>query len=317
MVWPVRPASAPFVAFCTEMKVLDTVTQHVVSELLALTGETTSKLRTWLAAQPGFLPVPSGRTDFHNAFKGLVAASMSREATRDCCLGSRPMKCRFRLRMARFRVRHAELRQETDRTYLIFMAYEPCTEFLAYVLYDGETEAGDAPLGIPIEALTELCRQLSACVGLPIQRLLLTNRFVLSQDGKLLSVRQAQVALSKALRAAATFSNPLIVQVHPDLPSDYPSSALPPGLMTTTLLQWCHRFMSVHNAHFAIPKLSVGRNTLRKLAGVDSSEPIAAVLGGASSYLGRWAACSHAIPLEDLVFQAKLLPLPTQLVLPK
>lgn len=238
----------------------------LIGEFMALTGESASALHTWLDGNPALGPRPTTRTAFSRKWKGL--ASPMREQTSDCNLGSRPVCCRLRFRTLRFAIDDPTADQQ-HRCFVLLGAYEPCTQFLWIGLAEDHS-LGGTPIGVSLLDFNNFCCDVAERVGLPIAKLIFTNRFVLDDDGQVLEER----ALREQIRAAMDDgSDPrVVIEARVDLAADYPAAVIGSGLSLAQLVKELNRFVNHHNREHALARIELGRKTLRRMAAADRPE---------------------------------------------
>lgn len=253
----------------------------LIGELLALTGESASALHTWLDGNPALGSRPTTRTAFSNKWKGL--ASPMREQTSDCNLGSRPVACRLRFRALRFAIVPPKAGQQ-QRRFVLLGAYEPCTRFLWLGLAEDHS-LGGTPIGVSLLDFKNFCCDVAERVGLPIARLIFTNRFVLDDDGQVLEER----ALREQIRAEMDDgSDPrAVIEARVDLAADYPAAVIGSGLALAQLVKELNRFVNHHNRQHALQRVQLGRETLRRMAAVAQPEKGKPLVLGKSNRYGR------------------------------
>lgn len=154
-------------------------------ELAELTGESPSRLYQW--AQEMGLPVPRARQTFYTGIKkDLSNKDWIRKceacATSECRMGSYPMACELRVRVVSLLTGFRRNGQSDSRCQLIIvLGYEVCSSLLHIRIYRGpyyEGEMKGIPLHhrIPVHVLADFVTELGKMVGLPLQRVLLTQR---------------------------------------------------------------------------------------------------------------------------------------------
>lgn len=154
-------------------------------ELAELTGESPSRLYQW--AKDMGLPIPRARQTFYTAIKkNLRNKDWIRKceacATSECRMGSYPMACELRVRVVSLLTGFRRDGQSDSRCQLIIvLGYEVCSSLLHVRIYRGphyEGEMKGIPLHhrIPVHVLADFVTDLARMVGLPLQRVVLTQR---------------------------------------------------------------------------------------------------------------------------------------------
>jgi hypothetical protein len=240
----------------------------IITELLALTGETPNKLWNWLESlerQSAFLQTPKSRSRFVSAWRESALPKEKQEKTRGCCLGSRPLKCRLRFRAARFSVADSDKRNDQGtKTYLILVGYEVCTSWLGYVLFDDDVALPESPVGLPVSKFIEFCQLAARSIGLPLSSIQLTNYFLLDENWQTLTnIRKVLGEQRKIGNLPRTCS---VMGGRAAMPEAYTSDLIQKSFLTLNLLGQLDKFVNVHNENFAIPEIEKGRMAMHKLA---------------------------------------------------
>jgi hypothetical protein len=261
------------------MAASDLLRKTIITELLALTGETPSKLWHWLERlkrlaklerlerlerQLAFLQTPKSRSRFHSAWNKFALPREKQEKTRDCCLGSRPDNCQLRFRAARFSIADSDKRNDQGtKTYLILAGYEVCTSWLGYVLFDDDVALPESPVGLPVSKFIEFCQLAARSIGLPLSSIKLTNCFLLDENWQTLTdIRKVLGEPSKAGNLPCSFA----MDDGAAMPETYTSDLIEKSFLTRNLLGQLDKFVNVHNENFAIPQIEIGRMAMHKLA---------------------------------------------------
>lgn len=223
-------------------------------------------------------------------------ASPIREQTSDCNLGSRPVCCRLRFRALRFAINDSTADQH-HRRFVLLGAYEPCTRFLWLGLAEDQS-LGGTPIGVSLLDFNNFCCDVAERVGLPIAKLIFSNRFVLDDDGQVLEAR----ALREQIRAEMDDgSDPrVVIEAGVDLAADYSVEMIGSGLSLAQLVKDLNRFVNHHNRQHALERIELGRETLRCLAEAaqpEKGKPL--VLGKSNRYgeLGKNQSVRNAVEL--------------------
>lgn len=245
------------------MKELNELTTAVIREFLALTGVSVGSLFDWLTAQNHFLPVAKHRSSFYKQWLPYAVAAANRESTRQCCLGTRPYACRLRIRAVRFILP----RPVDDRAYLLLMAYEPCTSWIGFTLFDDDMAHHGNPASLRVSELVTFCNSAGNSIGLPIRGVRLTNLFLV-EDGKTTWMESWDIGknLRLSLFADKSFRSPdFTVDETPSVcyPAEIFSGMKVSAAKVVRLLD---NFVNQHNKAFAIPRIKQGRETLLRLA---------------------------------------------------
>lgn len=191
-----------------------------------------------------------------------------RKHTSDCNLGSRPVACRLRFRALRFAIDHPTADQQ-HRRFVLLGAYEPCTQFL-WLGLEEDHSLGGTPIGVSLFGFNSFCCDVAERVGLPIGRLIFTNRFVLAENGQVLEAR----ALREQVRAEMDDgSDPrVVIEAGVDLAADYPAAVIGSELSLAQLVKELNRFLNHHNRRYALEQIQLGRETLRCMAAANQPE---------------------------------------------
>jgi hypothetical protein len=253
------------------MAASDLLRKTIITELLALTGETPNKLWNWLETlarlerQLAFLQTPKSRSRFVSAWCESALPKEKQEKTRGCCLGSRPLKCRLRFRAARFSIVDSDKRNDQEtKTYLILVGYEVCTSWLGYVLFDDGVALPGSPVGLPVSKFIEFFQLAARSIGLPLSSIQLTNCFLLDENWQTLTnIRKVLGEQRKLGNLPRTCS---VIGGRAAMPETYTSDLIQKSFLTLNLLGQLDKFVNVHNENFAIPKIEIGRKAMKEIA---------------------------------------------------
>jgi hypothetical protein len=282
------------------------ISDVVAPELLALTGETVSKVRGWLATNPAFPAAVPSRPAFTEAWRQHAGKPFPEE-TRRCRLGSRPLYCRLRYRALGLDLIPATGEKDTER-FLLLAAYEGCTGLLYYEVFqdlraEGKSADGKASVGLPVPRFLEFHTTAARWVGLPIERILLTNQFLLNDRDEVLSPQ----AIPKSLKDNGA-SPDLIIEVAKQLPANCPATLIPPSVWPYRFLDGLDRFVNAHNKAHAIAGVREGREALQRLAEVPQREDGIVVLRRRTTNEMRLRtdAVAEAVPPGKLILKSKV-----------
>ena len=157
----------------------------IAHELAELTGESPSRLHQW--AKKLGLPIPRARQTFYTRIKkDLNNKEWVRKcetcSTSECRMGSYPMACELRIRVVSLLTGFRRDAQSDSRCQLIIvLGYEVCSSLLHFRIYRGqfyEESSHSFPLNhqIPVHVVGDFVSEMAKMVGLPLQRVLLTQR---------------------------------------------------------------------------------------------------------------------------------------------
>jgi hypothetical protein len=275
----------------------------IITELMSLTGETANKLHTWLSRSKPFPLSPKSRTAFSRKFSKYV--DVKPEKTCDCELGSRPLYCRIRFRAIRIRTLYQPDKEKLDQGLILLIAYEACSSFFYYQLYKELDELfdDDEEHGLPIDQFSDFCLEAARRVGLPISRIILTNRFILNSDRALMSIDAIRENLKKKLDGH--LNQRLIIEG--ELTNNFSENIYSIDMPTLSFQAKIKKFVNSHNEKFAIPKIKLGRSVFKSLMPKHTLFPCSP--GRNFKKLLEIYCVKDAHPLADLQIKSSLKPL--------
>jgi hypothetical protein len=254
------------------MAASDLLRKAIITELLALTGETPNKLWNWLESlerQSAFLQTPKSRSRFVSAWRESALPKEKQEKTRGCCLGSRPLKCRLRFRAVRFSITDSDKRNDQGtKTYLILAGYEACTSWLDYVyeLSNDDAALPGSPVGLPVSKFIEFCQLVARSIGLPLSSIELTNCFLLDENSQTMTVADTRKVLVEQMEVGNLPRTFFAMDDNAAMPETYTSDLIQKSFLTLNLLGLLDNFVDAHNENFAIPQIEKGRDAMDRIA---------------------------------------------------
>ena len=151
-------------------------------ELSELTGETPSRLHRW--GEDVGLPVRSRQTFYTHLEHGGWVMESEAASTDACRLGSNPVNCQLRLRVVSLKTQFSrDKKAEEQRQIIILLGYEVCSHLIHFQVYRGPPYVEDE-FGIPLceclpaATVASFVNECGKMIGLPVQRVLLTQNLM-------------------------------------------------------------------------------------------------------------------------------------------
>jgi hypothetical protein len=247
-------------------------------ELSELTGETPSCLYQW--GKDLGLPVPRARQTFYTH---LASGGWKRESeatfTEDCRMGSYPMSCQLRLRVVSLATQFSrDVRAKTRRQVIVLMGYETCSHLIHFRVYRGldyerkdDEDTHGIPLcnQLPVAVIAAFVERMGRMLGLPLQRILLTQDLVAvpemeTDEVALLSLSLDQVTVGKKkenvganeVRLSLGGKPREIIARLPMLEGEHPFSDWCGTTTATALTEHLSKLVKLHNKEKALPRLA-------------------------------------------------------------
>jgi hypothetical protein len=152
-------------------------------ELAELMGGNPSRLHKWGVSLG--LPVPKARQTFYSHLEHGWKLDSEPASTETCRLGSYPMNCELRLRVVSLVTQFSsDVRSGKKRQLIVLMGYEVCSHLIHFRVYRGPDFEDDKEHGIPlcdrlpIATVAAFVRECGRMVGLPLRRVLLTQKLM-------------------------------------------------------------------------------------------------------------------------------------------
>lgn len=155
-------------------------------ELAELTGETPSCLYQW--GKNLGLPMRARQTFYSHLEKtDLERVDWKRvseaASTAACRLGSRPLNCQLRLRVVSLETQFSrDKKAEQKRQIIILLGYEVCSCLIHFQVYRGPAYDVDEDVThcerLPVATVAGFVNECGKMIGLPVQRVLLTQNLM-------------------------------------------------------------------------------------------------------------------------------------------
>jgi hypothetical protein len=155
-------------------------------ELAELMGGNPSRLHKW--GKVLGLPVPSARQTFYTHLEHRWKMKSEPASTETCRLGSYPMNCELRLRVVSLVTQFSgDIRTGKKRQLIVLLGYEVCSHLIHFQVYRGaDVEVGKHEeihgIGkcevLPVATVAAFVKEFGRMVGLPLQRVLLTQNLM-------------------------------------------------------------------------------------------------------------------------------------------
>lgn len=277
-------------------------------ELAELMGGNPSRLYQW-GTDLG-LPMPRARQTFysHLASDGWEMES-ERASSESCRMGSRPLNCQLRVRVVSLVTQfRRDIRAGQQRQLIVLLGYEVGSRLIHFRVYRGPAyDAGDG-YGvhecerIPVATVAAFVNECGRMVGLPLERVLLTQQLMDFKPVKgkkyFLSLTEGKMVVRKSVEEAGdnevlcSFGSPKPCQT---LDGEHPFSAWCGATNATQLTAGLSDLVKRHNKAVALPRLEDARKALDKLL---EKSHVAAVKAPSGS--SKWE-------LPQSAFQARIM----------
>lgn len=181
-------------------------------ELAELMGGNPSRLYQW--GKDLGLPVPRARQTFYSHLEsGGWEMESERASSEPCRMGSRPLNCQLRIRVVSLVTQfRQDIRAEKQRQLIVLLGYEVGSRLVHFRVYRGpDYEAGDEhgiPVceSIPVATVAAFVNECGRMVGLPLERVLLTQQLMDFKPVKgkryFLSLTEGKVLVRKSAKEA-------------------------------------------------------------------------------------------------------------------
>lgn len=248
-------------------------------ELSELTGETPSCLHQW--GEDLGLPVRSRQTYYKD-----LRIDWNRESdatsTEECRIRNRPMSCQLRLRVVSLDTQfRRDVKAKTRRQLIVLMGYETCSQLMHFRIYLGpdyerkdDKDTDGIPLceQLPVATVAAFVERMGKMIGLPLQRVLLTQDLVkippiATDEVALLSLSLGQVIVRKKKVDAEANEVPLSFGQRPSkkvlqystLGGEHPFIDWCQTKTATELTANLSGLANCHNKEQALPRLKIAR----------------------------------------------------------
>lgn len=250
-------------------------------ELAELMGGNPSRLYQW--GKDLDLPVPRARQTFYTYLESDGWKLESESATTETCrLGSYPLSCQLRLRVVSLVTQFSrDRRAGHKRQLIVLMGYEVCSHLIHFRVYRGPDYEDDDKHGIPlcgrlpVATVAAFVRECGRMIGLPLQRVLLTQNLMAYQPvrGKasLLSLTTLGKVTTREWRDEIDDNEVLCSfgseKSYPTLEGDHPFVDWCSTTNATKLTADLSDLVKRHNKATALPRLATARAVLDSLLG--------------------------------------------------
>jgi len=254
---------------------------ELARELAELMGGNPSRLYQW--GKDLELPVPRARQTFYSHLERDGWKLESESATTETCrLGSYPMSCQLRLRVVSLVTQFSrDKRAGQKRQLIVLMGYEVCSHLIHFRVYRGPDYEDDDEHGIPlcgrlpVATVAAFVRECGRMVGLPLQRVLLTQNLMEYQPVKgkasLLSLTTLGKVMTREWRDEIDENEVLCSfgseQPFSTLEGDHPFIEWCSKTNATKLTADLSDLVKRHNKATALPRLATARAVLDSLLG--------------------------------------------------
>lgn len=248
-------------------------------ELSELTGETPSCLHQW--GEDLGLPVRSRQT-YYKDLRIDWERKSDATSTEECRIRNRPMSCQLRLRVVSlFTQFRRDVKAKTRRQVIVLMGYETCSHLMHFRIYlgpdyeckdDKDTDGFPLCEQLPVATVAAFVERMGKMIGLPLQRVLLTQDLIgippiATDEVALLSLSLGQVVVRKKEEDADVNEVPLSMGYRPR------EKVLPYSTLNGEhpFIDWCQTttatgltadlsdFANRHNKQQALPRLKLAR----------------------------------------------------------
>jgi len=250
-------------------------------ELAELMGGNPSRLYKW--GKDLGLPVPRARQTFFSHMKSDEWKMESeQESSETCRLGSYPLNCQLRVRVVSLETQfRRDIPAGKKRQLIILLGYEVCSHFIHFRVYRGDdVEVGEHEKvhGIegcevlPVATVAAFVKECGQMVGLPLQRVLLTQNLMdfqpVENGQSFLSLTTGEVVTRKRQEEAG--DNEVLCSFGSKAPykmlkGNHPFITWCSTTNATKLTADLSELAKRHNIATALPRLEVARQVFESL----------------------------------------------------